>query len=43
MANNLHLKFHQNWVSNNQDIANIEFVWGGGLGMLGSVRLVWLG
>ena len=35
VPNNLHLKFHQNQVSNNWDIANIEFVWGGGLGMLG--------
>ena len=24
---NLHLKFHQNRVSNSWDIANIEFVW----------------
>ena len=29
---NLPLKFHQNWVSNSRDIADIEFVWvvGGG-------------
>ena len=27
---NLHFKFHQNRVSNSWDIANIEFVWGGG-------------
>ena len=27
---NLHLKFHQNRVSNSWDIANIEFVWVGG-------------
>ena len=35
VRNNLHLKFYQNLVSNNWDIANIEFVWGGGLAMLG--------
>ena len=32
---NLPLKFHQNQVINSWDIANIEFVWGGGLGRLG--------
>ena len=32
---NLPLKFHQNRVSNSWDIANIEFVSGGGLGRLG--------
>ena len=30
VPNDLHLKFHPNRVSNNWDIANIEFVWGGG-------------
>ena len=32
---NLHLKFHQNRVSNSWDITNIEFVWGGGVGWVG--------
>ena len=32
---NLPVKFHQNRVSNSWDIANIEFVSGGGLGRLG--------
>ena len=35
VPNDLHLKLHPNRVSNNWDIANIEFVWGGGLGRLG--------
>ena len=28
---NLHLKYHQNHVSNSWDIADIEFVWVGGV------------
>ena len=27
----VHSKFHHNWVSNSRDIANIEFLWGGGV------------
>ena len=30
VSRNLHLKFHQNWVSNGGDI-EIEFLWGGGV------------
>ena len=32
---NLPLKFHQNRVSNSWDIANIEFLWWGGVGWVG--------
>ena len=37
---NLHLKFHQNRVSNSWDIANIEFVWVGGGGVVCKVIFV---
>ena len=32
VTRNLPLKFYQNWVSNSSDIADIEFLWGGGVG-----------
>ena len=34
----LSLNFHQNWISNSWDIADIEFVWWGGVGGWGLQR-----